>query len=206
MSIPHVAAMILMLVGGSIAEWIGRKHTLIVGQVCMMLGWIIVYFAKTFSVLLIGRFITNAGTGISFPVQTLQLSEIALVRMRGMLSMLSYLVMNVGNLYSLIVAANCSINTLILSLIVPSVVFLVLSIFLPESPMWLVKKQHLDRAKQSLKRLRGSDYETEEEIKELEALVQSQDESSFSEKWNALKTRSNIIPCAIMTLILTIQV
>ena len=172
----------------------------------MMLGWIIVYFAKTFSVLLIGRFITNAGTGISFPVQTLQLSEIALVRMRGMLSMLSYLVMNVGNLYSLIVAANCSINTLILSLIVPSVVFLVLSIFLPESPMWLVKKQHLDRAKQSLKRLRGSDYETEEEIKELEALVQSQDESSFSEKWNALKTRSNIIPCAIMTLILTIQV
>ena len=206
MSIPHVAVMMLMLVGGSIAEWIGRKHALIVGQVCMMLGWIIVYFARTFGVLLLGRFITGAGIGISIPVQTLQLSEIALVRMRGMLSMLSYLVMNVGNLYSLIVAANCSINSLILSLIVPSVVFLGLSIFLPESPMWLVKKGQLGMAKQSLERLRGCDYETKEEIIELENLVQSQDESSLSEKWKALKTRNNIIPCGIMTLILTIQV
>ena len=69
--------------------------------------------------------IIGVGIGITFPVQTLQLSEIALINMRGSLSMMNYLVMNVANAISLLIAANMSMKTTIALAIVPSVIFLI---------------------------------------------------------------------------------
>ena len=56
-SIPFISTMIFSISGGSIAEWIGRKRTLIIGQICMMSGWIVLYFARKFQIAIIGRFI-----------------------------------------------------------------------------------------------------------------------------------------------------
>ena len=129
-----------MLVAGSISELIGRKKTLILGQIFMIIGWVVIYFAQNFLTLLVGRFIIGIGIGIGLPVTTLQLSEMALIKMRGILSMMGYLVMNIGCVFSLIIAANFSLNILILLCCAPSVAFLVVSILLPESPVWLMKK------------------------------------------------------------------
>ena len=93
--------MIFSISGGSIAEWVGRKRTLIIGQIFMILGWIILYFASIFSLALLGRSLTGIGVGMTLPVQTLQLSEIALVKMRGHLSMMNYFVMDISNALSL---------------------------------------------------------------------------------------------------------
>ena len=93
--------MIFSISGGSIAEWVGRKRTLIIGQIFMILGWIILYFASNFSLALLGRSLTGIGVGMTLPVQTLQLSEIALVKMRGHLSMMNYFVMDISNALSL---------------------------------------------------------------------------------------------------------
>ena len=205
-SIPKAAEMISMLVGGSIADFIGRKHTLIIGQICIILGWILVYFAKYFPMLLVGRFVTGLGTGLGLPVQTLQLSEIALIKMRGTLSMMNYFVMNCGNLYSLIVAANCSLYTLIIMSIAPAIIFLLFSFFLPESPLWLVKKGYTERAKKSLLALRGSKYEMNDELFELDNLVRNKDTSTLLEKLQWLKSRNNAIPCIVMATILMLQV
>ena len=68
-----------MPIGGSIAECIGRKRTLVIGQICMLLGWIIIYSANYFSTLLLGRFVVGSGIGISLPATTLQLSEIGMI-------------------------------------------------------------------------------------------------------------------------------
>ena len=95
--------MIFSISGGSIAEWVGRKRTLIIGQIFMILGWIILYFASNFSLALLGRSLTGIGVGMTLPVQTLQLSEIALIKMRGSLSMMPYLVKDVCNTLSLII-------------------------------------------------------------------------------------------------------
>ena len=40
--------MISMTIGGTLAEMMGRKRTLIIGQLCILIGWAVVYFAKTF--------------------------------------------------------------------------------------------------------------------------------------------------------------
>ena len=62
-----------MLVAGSISELIGRKKTLILGQIFMIIGWVVIYFAQNFLTLLVGRFIIGIGIGIGLPVTTLQL-------------------------------------------------------------------------------------------------------------------------------------
>ena len=56
-----------LLVSGSIAELIGRKITLIIGQLFVLFGWIIIYFSNNFLMLLFGRFINGLGVGLCLP-------------------------------------------------------------------------------------------------------------------------------------------
>ena len=198
--------MIFSIAGGSIAELIGRKPTLILGQLCMILGWVVIYFAHHFPMALSGRFITGIGIGITLPVQTLYLSEIALVKMRGILSMMNYLIMNVANIFILMVGNNFSLNVVIGVSVLPSLLFLGSSFFLPESPMWLVKKGHLSRAKEALLKLRGQNYDYRYEIEELQTLVEFREDTKCLDKLKELKSRSNMIPFFITMVFLMLQV
>ena len=47
-SIPWISIIIFSIAGGSIAELIGRKPSLILGQLFMILGWVVIYFANHF--------------------------------------------------------------------------------------------------------------------------------------------------------------
>ena len=198
--------MIFMLVGGSIAELIGRKRTLIIGQSCILVGWTTMFLAKRFPILLIGRLIIGAGIGVCLPTSTLQLSEISLIKMRGTLSMMGYLVMNAGAVNSLISAANFSIHTVMILSILPPVVFLLTCYFLPESPVWLMKKGYTEKARLSLLSLRGPDYDMNHELKEIEDLVTTQDDSGWLDKLKKLHSRENAIPFAIISVIFILQV
>ena len=198
--------MISMPIGGTLAEMIGRKRTLIIGQLCILIGWAVVYFAKQFLILLLGRFLVGFGIGTSLPVTTLHLSEISLIKMRGTLSMMGYLVMNMGCIYSFTMASQLSLKSLIIVTTIPSILFLVFSVFLPESPVWLMKKGQIENSQKSLLALRGSRYDMNPEIKELEDLVVSQDNTKLIEKVKELKSRNNAIPFLIMTTIMMLQV
>ena len=62
-----------------ITDYLGRKKSLILGQVFILVGWIVLYFAPKFSILILGRCLMGLGAGIIYPVTTLYLSEISLV-------------------------------------------------------------------------------------------------------------------------------
>ena len=198
--------MISMPIGGILAEIFGRKRTLIIGQLCILIGWAVVYIARQFLILLLGRFLVGFGIGTSLPVTMLHLSEISLIRMRGTLSMMGYLVMNLGCIYSFTMASLLSLKSLIIVTTMPSILFLVFSVFLPESPVWLMKKGQIENSQKTLLALRGSRYDMNPEIKELEDLVVSQDDTKLIEKVKELKSRSNAIPFLIMTTIMMLQV
>ena len=205
-SIPWISIIIFSIAGGSIAELIGRKPSLILGQLFMILSWVVIYFANHFPMALSGRFITGIGIGITIPVLTLHLSEIALVKTRGILSMTNYLCQNLGNIFILMIGNNFSLNVVIGVSVLPSIVFLGSSYFLPESPMWLVKKGHLSRAKEALLKLRGQNYDYRYEIEELQRLVKFRDDMKCLDKLKELKSRSNMIPFFITMVFLVLQV
>ena len=201
-----MSMMILLLVGGSIAEMIGCKRTLIIGQSGIVIGWIIMYFANHFPILIVGRIISGAGVGLSFPISTLLLSDISLIKMRGTLTIMGNLVFYIGFIYSLVIAKMVSLHTLMIMSIIPELVFLAFSWFLPESPIWLMKKGHFEKAQSSLESLRGPDYDISMELEEIKTLIESQDNTSFSQKLRYLNTRKNIIPLTIMSLMFILQV
>ena len=86
------------------------------------------------------------------------------------------------------------------------IAFLVFSWFLPESPVWLMKKGYMEKARISLISVRGSNYDTCLELEEIKSLVESQEKSSLSQKLRYLKSRENIIPLLILSLIFLLQV
>ena len=84
MSIMQISMMIFVLLSGFVNDALGRKKSLILGQIIILIGWVSMYLAPTFSILISGRFFMGVGTGIVYPINCLYLSEIALVRYPGL--------------------------------------------------------------------------------------------------------------------------
>ena len=120
--------------------------------------------------------------------------------------MISNLTVNAASIYSLIMSANFSLYSLMIVSALPTIIFLATCYLLPESPMWLVKKGHTGKASRSLLYLRGPKYNLTYELKELENLVQSQETSGIMEKFQELKSRTNIIPFITLSVMYMLQV
>ena len=73
----HISIMSFMVFCGILAETIGRKFTILSGQACILIGWVIVYFALNFYMLLIGRLIMGLGVGLSHATTTLQVPNLS---------------------------------------------------------------------------------------------------------------------------------
>ena len=70
-----------------------------------------------------------------------------------------------------------------------------------------MEKGQYEKAKMSLLSLRGSQYNMDPELKELEDLVKAQQENSnWIDEFKKIKSRSNAIPFMIMATIFLIQV
>lgn len=62
------------------------------------------------------------------------------VRFRGTMSVMNTVTTNGAFVYSLVLSALLDLNGLIIMSCFPPTLFLVASYFLPESPLWLMKK------------------------------------------------------------------
>ena len=61
-SIIVIPIMVSMPLSGAIADMIGRKRTLMIAQMFVLVGWIVVYFAKQFFVLFtVSEFLGSIG-------------------------------------------------------------------------------------------------------------------------------------------------
>ena len=89
MSIMQISMMIFVLLSGFINDALGRKKSLILGQSIILLGWISMYLAPTFTILISGRVFMGIGTGIVYPINCLYLSEIALVKFANLLNLMT---------------------------------------------------------------------------------------------------------------------
>ena len=65
-------------------------------------GWLVIFFANGFPILLLGRLLMGLGIGLSQPTTMLQLSEISLIRFRGTLGIMGALFSNGSFIFSLV--------------------------------------------------------------------------------------------------------
>ncbi|BCU53055.1 MFS transporter [Staphylococcus auricularis] len=145
-----VAAMLIGAIFGSAAsgpfsdKW-GRRRVVFVIAIVYILGALILAFAPSVAVLIIGRLVIGLAVGGSTAIVPVYLSEMAPTEQRGSLSSLNQLMITIGILASYLVnyafAPIEGWRWMLGLAVVPSFILLIGVAFMPESPRWLLENR-----------------------------------------------------------------
>lgn len=194
-SIYNVGCSFSCLFVGYLMNKFGRKNTMLGLVVPLMVGWILLTFAKNFSMLLCGRFILGLGGGAFYITCPQYTSEIAEKEIRGVLGSFLQLLISIGVLFVYIVGAITSVYwTNIICGLCP-LIFAIIFSFMPESPFYLIMKNREEDAKNALKWLRDEGYDVENEMREWKENFKGDDQKISLKE--ALKERSSVIALVI---------
>lgn len=168
-SIITLGAAISCLPVGYLMKKFGRKTTMLGLILPFMVGWLMVILAKSFPVLLIGRFVIGLAGG-AFCVSAPQYSaEIAEKEIRGVVGTFFQLLIITGILFTYIVGAFVDVTVLNVICATVPLIFGAIFCFMPESPVYLVIEKREEDAIKSYKWLRGESYDPQGEIDVLKA-------------------------------------
>ncbi|KAF2631672.1 general substrate transporter [Macroventuria anomochaeta] len=170
------------LFAGSLADWIGRRATIISGCGVFSVGIVLQVASSTVSLLVAGRLIAGIGVGFVSAVIILYMSEVAPKSVRGAIVSGYQFCITIGLLIAAVVD-NSTMNRMgsdsyRIPIAIQFAWALILGIglfFLPESPRWFVKRGRLEDAAKSLSILRSQPADSgfiKDELAELEANFQ----------------------------------
>ena len=198
-----VGSIIGVACAGMLSDFLGRKKTLIIAAVLFSVSAIGCCFCAGFNDLVIYRIIGGLGIGIVSIVSPMYISEISPARIRGTMVGLYQLAVTMGLLLAYLV------NFLILkngegaqlgsafaqkyfsaemwrgmlgSESVVTVLFLIISLFIPESPRWLIVTGRDDDAMAVFRRLKTDEQGALEEFSATKASIAGEVKS----EWKAL--------------------
>lgn len=165
------------IIGVAFAGWLsdrfGRKRVLLLSGFLFLISALGCMVASSFSLLVWARLLGGIGVGVASMLSPIYLAEMAPADVRGRMVTLYQLAITVG-----ILVAYLS-NAWLLSLsgdggfdswvawvveeevwrsmfgaeIVPAVLFLIMTVFIPESPRWLIQQDRVDEARTILARI-----------------------------------------------------
>ncbi|KAH7445657.1 hypothetical protein KP509_01G019000 [Ceratopteris richardii] len=182
-----VAAILGTALAGPSSDWLGRRTMLRVSAIFYSLGSLVMMWSPYVYVLLVGRLLTGAGIGLATTIVPILIAESAPTEIRGQLATFPQLTGTSGQFLSYCVVFGLSLTAspswrLMLGILsIPSLAYLtVCTMFLPESPRWLVSKGHMSAAKVVLQRLRGRE-DVEAEMALLVEGLEVRGETAFEE-------------------------
>lgn len=161
----YFAAAGALMVSGALLDRYGRRKALIAAAWLLIAGGVAVAAATSFEALVLGRLLQGLGVGCSWSASGIYVTEIAPSKLRGSLVALVDVAINLGIIVGYCVAYLVDATSagrafgvapwrvsMGLS-ILPSLLFLLFVLQLPESPRWLVKRSRPVAARRSLRRL-----------------------------------------------------
>jgi sugar porter (SP) family MFS transporter len=150
-SIALIGTVIGSLIGSRPSDQFGRKNTLYFVAIAYLLSSIGTALADSWSVFLVFRFLGGLGVGISSVTAPIYISEVSPADRRGRLVglfqfnvVLGILISYLSN-YLISQGGDASWRLMLGVQAVPSLIFLILIYFIPESPRWLILKKGDDK-------------------------------------------------------------
>jgi sugar porter (SP) family MFS transporter len=166
------------LIAGDLADWFGRRTTIIIGCFIFIVGVILQTASTALGLLVAGRLIAGFGVGFVSAIIILYMSEIAPKKVRGALVSGYQFCITIGILLASCVDYGTQNRLDTGSYRIPMALQMLWAIILgtglfllPESPRYFVKKGNLDKAIHVLTQLRGQPEGSEYIQQELAEIV-----------------------------------
>ena len=175
-AIATVGTIVGALIGGRSADYFGRRKLLFFIGILYILGALGTALAPSHLVLMIFRFVGGLGVGLSSVCAPIYTAEIAPAKVRGRLVglvqfniVLGILVAYLSNYIIDLIVHDQEIawRWMLGVMVVPSVLFLVFLVAVPETPRWLMAKGHEEKAIAISRRLCNTVEESDEQIQEI---------------------------------------
>jgi sugar porter (SP) family MFS transporter len=189
------------LIAGYLAERLGRKRILLAAAILFALSSALTGWAFSFSSFIFWRIIGGLAIGLCSNISPLYISEMSPPAFRGRLVSLNQFAIVIGILLAqvanwMIARPEVSVHSAMVAvpswnvlygwrwmftvLTVPSVIFFVATLFIPESPRWLLARNRRPEAYETLRRIGGVSYAEQEERSILNALAREAGYSTSS--------------------------
>jgi len=180
------------LFAGGLADKFGRKNLMIVTSILYVIAALGSGIAGSFVQLVVYRFIGGVAIGMASTLAPIYISEVAPPKFRGRLGMLQQLAIVTGILLSFIsnyVIAKAPFGFLndgniwrymLAAAVVPSVIFFILLLLVPESPRWLIAKNKIKEAQRVFDHI-YSKTESTEQVDLVTKDIASEDSPALSE-------------------------
>ena len=165
------AAVGALLVSGSTLDVLGRKGTLLVASILLIIGGVTVASATNTYALMTGRAVQGLGIGTCWCASTTYITEVTPAAWRGSLVSISDISINFGILVGYAVGygvGNATNWRVVMALsAVPPCIFLLVSFWVPETPRWLAMRGEDDKALKVLSQFtHADDHATAERVLE----------------------------------------
>ena len=203
------------LIAGKTADALGRNKAIGFSCLIFLLGASLMTLSSNFTTLLIGRIITGLGVGCGFVIAPVYIAEIAPPDIRGRMVSLTDVCINVGIMLGFVVGLGC--NRLIenddmkwrvmlgIGMFPPILILCILCV-LPESPRWLIYNDHINRSKDVLRLITGSEETADIEFLSIQRSIN--EEIEITTGWKEVfcpKKREIMLPVLICVLLGIIQ-
>lgn len=184
-SIVLIGAMTGAIVGGAVADRIGRRATLVWAAGIFIVGSLLAPLAMNVAVLILARAIIGLGIGFTSVTAPVYVSELAPPESRGMLIGFYQFALTIGialaDLVGYLLARQEAWRWMFGLAVVPTVLFLAVILTVPESPRWLFAHGRQKDAETVL-----FSYANSARVHELLSDIQEGLKTPVEQKWSAL--------------------
>ena len=162
------------LVTGPLSDWFGRRRMVLLAAVLFIVGVLLLVHAIDYAEVLIGRLTQGVGIGIITIAVPLYLAESVPSHIRGRAMSVFQLMLNGGILLATLIglyfAPTHNWRAMFLSALVPGIIMLIGTLFLTDSPRWLVRRGRTAKALEVLLRSRN-EAEAKGELSAIQASI-----------------------------------
>jgi MFS family permease len=194
--------------GGPLADWAGRRIGMAAGSILVIIATFMQCFAPRgqIGIFIAGRVIIGIGQGLALTAGSIYIGELAPSEIRGKIMSFWQMFYSVGSFLAYWVSFGTSKHpqklgewdwkmVVIFQLLMP-VCILSQVFFIPESPRWYVQKsRNYEKARKSLRRVRNTEEEVEEEITTIREAIEFEAESissGYSALWKDKSIRKRM--------------
>ncbi|KAL1416297.1 hypothetical protein MTO96_006328 [Rhipicephalus appendiculatus] len=155
-------AFLLIHPTGQLLNLIGRRGSTVAAAALFAAGWLLLAFANSKGLLFSGRFLTGAGLAVVSAASSVFVAEVAPTSLRGTLNTGCNFIQALGVFLGYVMGKWLNYQWLAAASLVPAVINgIAFSLYVRESPLWLLQKGRRKEAMEALQFYRGSHIENE---------------------------------------------